>query len=63
MAWANYTYFQHFSHLSTDLIHNRFRDSLEPLLEGLIINDFDLMFCQTSLAARRVLLFSAQLAS
>ena len=46
LTWVNHTHFQHLFHVSMNLIYHKWRDSLEPLLEGLIINDFDLMFCQ-----------------
>ena len=50
LALANYTCFQHFLHMSMDLIHHRWRYSLEPFLEGLIISNFHLMLHHISTA-------------
>ena len=47
---VNHAHFQHLFHVSMNLIFHRWRDSLEPLLEGLLINDFDLVFCQIGTA-------------
>ena len=50
LTWADCAHFQHLFHVTMNLIYHRWRDSPESLLEGLIINDFDLMFHQISTA-------------